>query len=226
MNMTMMLNNKTVLQQLIVYLLFTLSVTTIHAETIQGKVVHIADGDTLTLLTSSNKQVKIRLAEIDTPEKKQPFGNKAKQALAALTFQKQVTVDVQTIDRYKRTVGRVYVHGFDVNAELVKQGMAWVYRKYTKDQNLYALEAEAKSARRGLWSSDKPIAPWDWRKGKRTVEHSPTMVKGMIIGNKNSHIYHLSNCPSYYKVVERNRVLFTNETLAQANGYRKAKNCP
>mgnify|MGYP000391390911 CR=1 FL=1 len=224
--MTKILNPINAIQHLIVVLVFLFSTSVIKAETIQGKVVHIADGDTLTLLTSSNKQVKIRLAGIDTPEKKQPFGNKAKQVLAALTFQKQVTVDVQTIDRYGRTVGRVYVQGFDVNADLVKQGMAWVYRKYTKDQNLYSLEAEAKSAKRGLWASSHPIPPWDWRKGKRTVNHNPTIVKGMIIGNKNSHIYHLNNCPSYYKVAERNRVLFTNETLAKANGYRKAKNCP
>ena len=70
----------------------------------------------------------------------------------------------------------------------------------------------------------KLIPPWDSRKGKRIVEYNPSMVKGMIIGNKNSHIYHRSNCPSYYKVAERNPVLFTNETLAEANGYRKAKN--
>jgi len=196
------------------------------AATIYGKVVHIADGDTLTILIEGNKQVKIRLAGIDTPEKAQPFGNKAKQALAALTFQKQASVDVETKDRYGRSVGRVNVQGLDVNAELVKQGMAWVYRKYTNDQRLYALEAEAKLAKRGLWASDKPIEPWSWRKGKRTVEHSPTLVKGTIIGNKNSNIYHLPECPSYDKVAERNRVLFATEALAEANGFRKAGNCP
>jgi endonuclease YncB( thermonuclease family) len=224
--MTMMSNHKSALQQLFIYLLFTFTITSVQAETIQGKVVHIADGDTLTVLTSSNQQVKIRLAGIDTPEKAQPFGNKAKQALATLAFQNYVTVDVETKDRYGRSVGKITVNGTDVNAELVKQGMAWVYRKYTNDQKLYALEAEAKQAKRGLWSSEHPIEPWLWRKGKRTVENNPSMVKGMIIGNKNSHIYHLSECQSYYAVSEKNRVLFTNEELAKANGYRKAGNCP
>jgi micrococcal nuclease len=196
------------------------------AETIHGKVIHISDGDTLKVLTSSNKQVRIRLAGIDTPEKAQPFGTKAKQALASLTFQKQVIVDVETKDRYGRTVGRVYVQGVDVSAELVRQGLAWVYRKYTKDQKLYALEVEAKKAKRGLWSSLHPIEPWLWRKGKRTVEHNPSVVKGAIIGNKRSHIYHLPECPSYSMVSVKNRVLFTNESLAKANGYRKAGNCP
>jgi endonuclease YncB( thermonuclease family) len=224
--MTMMSNYRTALQQLFLFLLLTFALTSVQAETIQGKVVHIADGDTLTVLTSSNQQVKIRLAGIDTPEKAQPFGNKAKQALAALAFQKYVTVDVETKDRYGRSVGKITANGTDVNAELVKQGMAWVYRRYTNDQKLYALEADAKQAKRGLWATEHPIEPWLWRKGKRTVENNPSMVKGAIIGNTNSHIYHLSNCPSYSMVSVKNRVLFTNEALAKANGYRKARNCP
>jgi endonuclease YncB( thermonuclease family) len=207
-------------------LLFLLATLTTQAATLQGKVVHIADGDTLTILTNANQQVKIRLAGIDTPEKAQPFGNKAKQVLAALTFQKQASIEVETKDKYGRTVGRVIVNGIDINAELVRQGIAWVYRKYTNDQMLYALEAEAKQAKRGLWATEYPIEPWLWRKGRRTVEHDTSIVKGMIIGNKNSHIYHLPNCQSYYAVSEKNRVLFTNEELAKANGYRKAGNCP
>ena len=145
-------------------LLFTLSA---QAEALEGKVVKIADGDTLTLLTPSNQQVKIRLAGIDTPEKKQPFGNKAKQALSNLAFQKQALVEIETKDRYGRTIGVVFVDGLNVNAELVKQGMAWVYRKYTDDKRLYALESEAKQAKRGLWLDKKPIPPWEWRRGKR-----------------------------------------------------------
>ena len=207
-------------------LIFLLLTFTAQAVTLQGKVVHIADGDTLAILTKANQQVKIRLAGIDTPEKAQPFGNKAKQSLAALTFHKQALIEVETKDQYGRTVGTVIVNGSDVNAELVRQGMAWVYRKYTNDQKLFAIEAEAKKAKRGLWATDKPIEPWLWRKGKRTVDHDTSIVKGMIIGNKNSHIYHLFNCQSYYAVSEKNRVLFTNEELAKTNGYRKARNCP
>ena len=94
----------------------------------QDKVVSIADGDTLTLLID-NIQYRIRLAEIDTPEKKQPYGTRARQALSALVFGKEVKVDVQTTDRYGRSVARVYVDGVDVCADLVKQGVAWVFRK-------------------------------------------------------------------------------------------------
>jgi len=145
-------------------LLFTLSA---QAETLEGKVIKIADGDTLTLLTPSNQQVKIRLAGIDTPEKRQPFGNRAKQALSNLAFQKQALIEVEAKDRYGRTVGTVFVGSQNLNAELVKQGMAWVYRKYTSDKRLYVLESEAKQTKRGLWLDENPIPPWDWRRGRR-----------------------------------------------------------
>jgi endonuclease YncB( thermonuclease family) len=116
-----------------------------------GKVVGVLDGDTLTVLVE-RRAVKVRLAEIDTPEKGQPYGSAARQALSDLVFGKVATVHGQTRDRYGRTVGRVYVDGRDVNAELVRAGHAWVYRKYTTDRSLYALEAEAKAAGRGLWA--------------------------------------------------------------------------
>ena len=125
------------ISRLLLSTLFFLLSLSAQAETLEGTVVKISDGDTLTLLTSSNQQVKVRLAGIDTPENKQPFGNKAKQALAKLAFQKQALVEVETKDRYGRTVGIVFVNGQNVNAELVRLGMAWVYRKYTEDKALY-----------------------------------------------------------------------------------------
>ena len=132
-----------------------------------GRVVGVSDGDTLTLLTAEKQQVKVRLGEIDTPESRQPYGQRAKQALSDLAYNKEARVVVQDTDRYGRTVGRVYVGGVDVNAELVKQGAAWVYRQYLKDQSLLALEAEAKAAKRGLWGlpETERCPPWDWRKG-------------------------------------------------------------
>lgn len=95
-----------------------------------GRVVGVSDGDTLTLLTADKQQVKVRLGEIDTPESRQPYGERAKQVLSALAFGKEARVVVQDTDKYGRTVGRVYVGTVDVNAEMVKQGAAWVYRQY------------------------------------------------------------------------------------------------
>jgi endonuclease YncB( thermonuclease family) len=131
----------------------------------KGKVISIADGDTLTLLIA-NTQYRIRLAEIDTPERKQPYGTKARQALSTLVFSKEIEVDVQTTDRYGRSVARVYVGDVDVCAELVRQGMAWVYRKYAKDESLFDIEQEARDAFRGLWSlsESQRVPPWEWRR--------------------------------------------------------------
>jgi len=144
-----------------------------------GRVVAISDGDTLTLLVpdgTSYQQVKIRLGEIDTPESKQPYGTRARQALSDLAFNQQARVVVQDTDRYGRTVGRVYVGGVDVNAEMVKQGAAWVYRQYLKDQSLLTLEAEAKAAKRGLWGLPEAerCPPWDWR--HKTCATAPAPV--------------------------------------------------
>jgi micrococcal nuclease len=122
-------------------------------------VIGISDGDTLTVLDESKRQVTIRLAEIDAPEKRQPFGKRSKQSLSELCFGKQAEIKPRVKDRYGRTVARVNCAGIDANAEQVNRGMAWVYRKYAKDNYLYVLQHEAKAARRGLWSGRAPIPP-------------------------------------------------------------------
>lgn len=141
-----------------------------------GKVIGVSDGDTLTLLTAEKQQVKVRLGEIDTPESGQPYGARAKQALSDLAFGKTARVVVQDTDRYGRKVGRVFVGATDVNAELVKQGAAWVYRQFAKDQALYQLEEQAKRGKRGLWALPEAerCQPWDWRRGAcQTVIAAP-----------------------------------------------------
>jgi len=138
-------------------------------EVLSGKVVAIADGDTLTLLTVHDKQIRVRLAEVDTPEKGQPYANRSRQALAELVFGKNVRVLVVDTDRYGRTVGRVSVGEMDVAGELVRSGAAWVYRRYATDDDLYSLEQIARKQGRGLWglSESQRIPPWEWREAKR-----------------------------------------------------------
>ena len=130
-------------------------------------VIAIADGDTLTVLCRDNQQIKIRLAEIDAPEKSQPFGKRSKQSLSDMCFQKQAEIRPQTKDRYGRTVARIICDGTDANAEQVKRGMAWVYDKYVKDRSLYALQDEARASRVGLWADADPVKPWEYRKARK-----------------------------------------------------------
>ena len=130
-------------------------------------VISISDGDTLTVLKADKQQVKIRLAEIDAPEKGQPFGAQATQSLSDLCFGKQATVVPRSKDPYDRTIAHVSCNGIDANSAQVNRGMAWVYRKYAKDHNLYMLEHEAKRHKRGLWADKSPTPPWQWRKSPR-----------------------------------------------------------
>jgi endonuclease YncB( thermonuclease family) len=142
------------------------------AQVLQGDVVAVADGDTLTLLDADLNQFKIRLAGIDAPEKSQPFGQVAKQKLAKLCYDKPAQVVVITIDKYKRVVGDVTCDDVHANAEMVKSGLAWVYRQYAKNfEYLFPLETSAREARIGLWIDPRPTPPWQWRRNNLTVFH-------------------------------------------------------
>lgn len=134
---------------------------------IEGKIVGVTDGDTLTVLHDL-EQIKVRLAEIDTPEKAQPFGQRAKQSLSDLCFNKQARIEDKGHDRYGRTIGRVWCAGVDANAMQVQRGMAWVYDRYVTDRSLYSLQNDARAARRGLWADADPVQPWVWRKTKKS----------------------------------------------------------
>ena len=131
-----------------------------------GQVVNIANGDTLTVVIDY-KQVRVRLAEIDAPESKQPFGNRSKKSLSDLCFWSDAELTLKGKDQYGRKLARVSCNGVDVNTEQVKRGLAWVFDKYAKDPMLYKLQDEARSAKRGLWSEKSPIPPWQWRKTHR-----------------------------------------------------------
>ena len=144
------------------------------AAVLSGKVVGIADGDTITVLTPDKVQVKIRLVGIDAPEKGQPFGQKSKDHLASLVFAKVVTVEYSKTDRYGRTLGRVLVSGLDANLEQIRSGFAWHYKEYAREQapllreQYSAAEASAMRARLGLWADSNPQKPGEHRR-KPTV---------------------------------------------------------
>jgi endonuclease YncB( thermonuclease family) len=140
------------------------------AATITGQVVGITDGDTMTVLVDE-RQVKVRLSEIDAPERKQPYGQRSRQALADLCHGVQAEISSTGKDRYGRVLGRVSCRGVDANAALVHDGYAWVFDRYVTDRSLYALQSIAKGARRGLWADKSAIPPWQWRKDRRRGNH-------------------------------------------------------
>lgn len=130
----------------------------------------MSDGDTITLLTPDKRPVRVRLAKIDAPElHEQPYGQAAKTSLSSLVYRRQVTADVVTVDRYGRAVALVDVGGVDVNAAMVREGMAWAYVRYQIDPRFSALEATARRERRGLWRDPLPVPPWRYRRAANAL---------------------------------------------------------
>ena len=151
----------------------------VQAETLTGRVVGVADGDTVTVLDADRQQHKIRLQGIDAPEKAQPFGQRSKENLSGLVFNKDVRVEWEKQDKYKRIVGKVWVQPascptcpmtLDAGLAQITVGLAWWYRKYAdeqepEDRGAYEFsEQEARAKRVGLWRDADPIPPWEWRR--------------------------------------------------------------
>lgn len=127
-----------------------------------GKVVAIHDGDTLSAL-QRGRATKLRLNAIDAPELHQPFGQQSRKSLSSLCYGKFASIESEARDKYDRVVAHVRCGGLDVNAEQIRRGMAWHYSKYSDSAELQGLESEARERRRGLWSSNKPEPPWEYR---------------------------------------------------------------
>lgn len=161
-------------RHLIVLLAFCLSWATpaAFASTLYGKVISVADGDTVTLLDADNTSHRIRLAQIDAPEVEhgegkpsQPYGQVSKRALASLVHGKEVRAECAAFDRkYGRPVCQIWLGDIDVNLEQVRNGLAWVYRQYATDRRYFAAEEDARLQRKGIWNDVAPLAPWLWRK--------------------------------------------------------------
>ena len=127
--------------------------------------IRVLDGDTIRA-RADGEEIKIRLIDIDAPEIGQPFGNKSKNFLNELLYEKKVTLLAEGKDRYGRVLGNIFSDESNVNAMMVKFGFAWVYEKYAKKSSLYDHQNQAKRKNLGLWRDNDPIAPWVWRKQK------------------------------------------------------------
>jgi len=161
------------LNKLIICTIFSFSGLSCSADTINGTVVSVTDGDTVTLLDELKVQHKIRLAGIDAPEKKQAFGMRSKDSLSDLVYKKQVIIETNKTDRYGREIGVIFVYGKDANLEQVNRGFAWHYKAYQREQSandrrLYEYaEREARAVKKGLWIDANPTPPWEFRHVKK-----------------------------------------------------------
>lgn len=164
-----------------IFMILTAIVSGGHAESFEGRIIHIADGDTVTLLTAQNESRRIRLANIDAPEKAQPYGQRSRRHLEELVQGQQAVADCPKTDRYGRLVCTVTVvppdcrecRPRDVGLAQLEAGLAWWYRAYAREQaaddrvRYEAAEDQARAARSGLWREPEPQAPWTWRRERR-----------------------------------------------------------
>lgn len=135
----------------------------LYAAEIRGKVIRVLDGDTIDVLQDKNP-VRIRLANIDAPEKKQAYGRWSTNQLKGLVAAQPVTVTYTQTDRYGRIIGRVFTtNGTEASRFMVQSGAAWVYERYNADRALPGLQREAQAHKRGLWADSNPVPPWIWR---------------------------------------------------------------
>lgn len=208
------------------------------ATTAGDKVIGVKDGDTVELLRNGEK-LTVRLYGVDTPEKAQAYGQKAKQFTSDLAFGKQVRLIIHNTDRYGRTVGTIILpDGRSLNEELVKNGYAWHYKAYSKDVNLANAETDARRFKRGLWQDASPVAPWDYRKEKRSgnstaasstanapIPAGATKRTVYLCNSSGSSVYHLdSECYVLKRCKEE--VIKTTEASAIREYSRRAdKTC-
>jgi endonuclease YncB( thermonuclease family) len=140
------------------------------AQDFSGVVFRIMDGDSLWVRTPQEREIEVRLADIDAPERNQPYADAARDALNELVFGKTVEVRFNDTDNYGRIVARLYADKVDVSAEMLRRGLAWVYRDYVRDQSLFGIETAARAGRRGLWgSAEAAVPPWEWRRNARST---------------------------------------------------------
>ncbi len=129
------------------------------------KIKKIVDGDTVHVFYQ-DEVYKIRLTEIDAPERDQPYGSNSTEYLKGLLKEGRVDADISGTDRYGRKLGRLYWQGMDINRELVSAGYAWVYDQYVTDNSFYENQSKARNLKKGLWEDQNPLEPWNWRKLK------------------------------------------------------------
>jgi len=209
---------------LLILLIITLS---IHAETIQGKVIGVMDGDTVKVLVKK-KQYKIRLYGIDAPEKNQAFGTKTKKALSKKIFGKNVKVKITDIDKYGRSIGTIFYMNRNINLEMVQEGFAWWYQKYSNDVKLAKAEKQARKNKLGIWSHKTQIPPWEFRHGKKRNNKSSNKKVNMdasYFASARSKVYHLKGCSSIPTIAEYNLVSFDTEEEVLNSGRRLCKKC-
>ncbi|MFY7877448.1 MAG: thermonuclease family protein [Pirellula sp.] len=139
-------------------------------ETMEAKVKRVIDGDSILVVDSNDMEFEAQLEGIDAPELKQEFGKESLEALTKMLKDQKVKLTWKSKDTYDRLLAQVYLEDKHVNIEMLRSGMAWHFKRYNKSEELAKIELEAKQAKKGLWSKESPLAPWDYRKENKAPD--------------------------------------------------------
>jgi len=144
--------------------------TLLGEETVEGRVTRIVDGDSIVVTDAKDVKYEVQLEGIDAPELKQAFGKEATQGLSKLLKDQSVKITWESKDNFERLLAQVYLNDTHINQEMLKTGLAWHFKRYNKSEALAKLENEARDAKKGLWATEKPMAPWDFRKENKSPD--------------------------------------------------------
>jgi endonuclease YncB( thermonuclease family) len=207
------------------HLLATALLRAAHAEPpiLFGKATRVSDGDSIVVTTKTGR-VSVRLHGIDCPEDGQPFGDRAAHRTSELVLGKTVRLVSHGSDDYGRLLARAYVDDLDVNLNLVSEGLAWHFKRYSSDAALARAESAARTRKAGLWADASPIPPWDWRwPAAPSAGGRAGTASGPLRGNTTSHVVHAPGCPHYG--CARCTAVFADLAAARKAGYRPATCC-
>jgi micrococcal nuclease len=196
------------------------------AQQFTGRVVAVEDGDTVRVLRGQG-DVRVRIFGIDAPEAMQAYGPEAREVARRLLLDRTVVVSLRDVDQYGRIVGSLSVDGRDIGPELIASGAAWNYAQFSQDERFASLEAEARDAKRGLWTDAAPTPPWLFRSAARAggpgTTSSSSQPTGAMRGNANSRVFHAPGCEHY--TCSNCTVTFESTQAARAAGYRPHLEC-
>tara|TARA_B100000686_G_C16608315_1_gene872431 strand:+ start:254 stop:967 length:714 start_codon:yes stop_codon:yes gene_type:complete len=199
-----------------------------------SRVKAVPQGDQISIKIN-NKLISVRLAEIDSPDPRQPFSKQAQQFTEDLTLGQTIQVKVRFVDRYRRVIGEIRLKdGRILNHEIIRWGYAWHYRVSTEPNLILDhLEYEAWKKRLGLWVLESPVPPWKFRAEPRSPEPPPSYIKVDydrifeygLFGNQNTRFYSWPACTKYRIPPKKSRIIFSNKYEAESLGYRTAPHC-
>ena len=194
-------------------LIYILNILNVYA--LEGSIIKVTDGDTIVFKDNNNEVLKVRLTQIDAPESKQKFGLESTKSLKDLCLNQNGRLEISGIDKYERTLAIVYCNDINANIHQLKNGLAWVYDDYVTEYTYYKYQNEAKKNKLGLWIDEYPLAPWDFRKNKKSYDYRIKELETKYSKLKQSTAKQIEIYKKEIKILSKKTVEFLNSVVTE-----------